>query len=46
MDTSAEYIVQPEKPLRNKWFFTQKTLVYNVINDRLVDKSTVLKPLS
>lgn len=46
MDTSAEYIVQPEKPLRNKWFFIQKTLVYNVINDRLVDKSTVLKPLS
>ena len=46
MDTSAEYIVQPEKPLRNKWFFSVKTLVYNVINDRLVDKSTVLKPLS
>lgn len=46
MDTSAEYIVQPEKPLRNKWFFCIKTLVYNVINDRLVDKSTVLKPLS
>ena len=46
MDTSAEYIVQPEKPLRNKWFFLPKTLVYNVINDRLVDKSTVLKPLS
>ena len=22
MDTSAEYIVQPEKPLRNKWFQT------------------------
>ena len=45
MDTSAEYIVQPEKPLRNSGFM-QKTLVYNVINDRLVDKSTVLKPLS
>lgn len=46
MDTSAEYIVQPEKPLEISGFLKKKTLVYNVINDRLVDKSTVLKPLS
>ena len=31
MDTSAEYIVQPEKPLRNKWFQTVDKLGAGII---------------